>query len=210
MIRVDDISLSAGTFRLEEIAFEVGEEEHVALMGRSGSGKTTILDALAGLRPVERGRVLIAGADATRLAPADRGIGYVPQDVALFSHLDVRGNLEFPLRIRRWSNTDIHTRTREVARMLGIEALLGRKPAGLSGGEAQRVALGRAIAFRPRVVMLDEPMSALDDAARGEMRAVLRAMRAAAPVAILHVTHHAGDADHLADRILRLEDGKIA
>src|SRR5215203_3589521 len=118
-------------------------------MGRTGCGKTTLLEAICGLKPVRAGRVLLLGRDVTDLPPADRGVGYVPQDLALFPTMTVREHLGFALEVRRWDMTAAARRVEELTALLGIGHLLERKPPGLSGGEAQRVALGRALSFRP-------------------------------------------------------------
>ena len=179
------------------------------LMGGTGQGKTTILEAICGLKQVLGGGVHLMGRDVTRLKPAERGIGYVPQDRALFQTMTVREHLAFALEVRRWNRADIGERVRELAELLGLQPLLDRKPPGLSGGEAQRVALGRALAFRPGVLCLDEPLSALDDDTREEMCALLESVRERTGVTTLHVTHHGGEAGRLADEVLVLKDGRI-
>lgn len=209
MIRVEGLSVRAGSFSLAGISFEVPEGGHGVLMGKTGSGKTTILEAICGLKSVGSGRVFLVGRDVTGLKPALRGIGYVPQDCALFPCMTVREHLSFALTVRRWKARDAERRVGELAAMLGLEGLLERMPAGLSGGEAQRVALGRALACHPRVLCLDEPLSALDEDTREEMCQVLRKVREAAGVTILHVTHSLSEARKLADRIFRIRDGRV-
>ncbi len=178
-------------------------------MGRTGSGKTTILEMICGLRAPESGRVLLDGKDVTGLRPGERGIGYVPQDRALFQTMTVRDNLAFSLKLRGWAHETMAARVNELAHLLQITALLDRFPHKLSGGEAQRVALGRALAVKPAVLCLDEPLSALDDATREEMRIVLRSVRERTRVTTLHVTHHADDALDLADEVLFLREGAV-
>ena len=141
--------------------------------------------------------------------PGERGIGYVPQDRALFSTMSVQENLAFAMRIRKWSGLEILKRVKELAELLGIGAILQRRTHGLSGGEAQRVALGRALASRPGILLLDEPLSALDDQTRSEMHELLKAVRTASEVTVLHITHHVADAENLADQLLVLENGKV-
>ena len=150
MIAVENLTVHAGAFRLEGVSFTVGAGEYVALMGKTGFGKTTILEAICGLKPVRSGRVLLLGRDVTRLKPADRGVGYVPQDLSLFPSLSVRDHLAFALDLRRWDREATMRRVGELSDMLGLGRLLDRRPHGLSGGEAQRVAIGRALSFRPR------------------------------------------------------------
>lgn len=209
MIHAEGITVCAGDFRLADLSLRVAVGEYAVLMGPSGAGKTTLLEALAGLRPVTAGRLLLGSVDATTLPPAERGVGYVPQDAALFTTMRVRDNLGYGLQVRGAQRSAIEHRVGEVARLLGVERLLDRKPATLSGGEARRVALGRAIGFRPQVLLLDEPLSGLDDATREEVADALEAVRAATGASVLHVTHDVRDAERLADRCYRLEAGRL-
>jgi ABC-type sugar transport system ATPase subunit len=209
MIAVENLTVHAGAFRLEGASFTVGAGEYVALMGKTGSGKTTILEAICGLKPSRSGRILLLGRDVTRLKPADRGVGYVPQDAALFPTLNVRDHLAFALDLRGWDRDAITRRVGELSEMLGLRGLLERRPHGLSGGEAQRVALGRALSFRPRVLLLDEPLAALDDETKADMYALLRSVQRLTGVTTLHVTHSLAEAKALADRILLLTGGAV-
>jgi len=210
MISVEQLSVRVGHFALANVSFTVPTGQHAFLMGKTGAGKTTLLEALCGLRPITSGRVWLMGQDVTRLPPAARGIGLVPQDGALFPHLTVRQHLAFALTLRKWSPAAVEQRVQELADWLQLAALLSRKPAGLSGGEAQRVALGRALSFRPDVLCLDEPLSALDEETRAEVCGVLQSVRAHTGVTILHVTHSLADARKLADCVLLLQAGRIA
>src|SRR5262245_59235453 len=209
MIAVENLTVRAGSFALEGVSFALATGQYGVLMGRTGSGKTTLLEALCGLKPVHGGRVLLLGRDVTRLRPAERGVGYVPQDRAPFPSLTVWDHLAFALTVRRWPAAAVAERVGELADLLGIGGLLDRKPHGLSGGEAQRVALGRALSFRPQVLLLDEPLSALDDETREEMCALLASVRRHTGVTTLHITHNASEAGRLADRLFRLRDGRI-
>ncbi len=209
MISLADIAVYQGAFSLENIAIEVPTGAYGVLMGKTGSGKTTLLEAICGLRHVAAGSVRLMGRDVTRLKPAARNIGYVPQDVALFSTLTVREHLALALVVRRWSRAAIRARVDELAQLLGIGHLLDRKPRGLSGGEAQRVALGRAIAMHPDVLLFDEPLSALDDDTRQEMYDLLRSIRKQMPVTVLHVTHNRDEASRLGECFFQLRDGQI-
>ena len=209
MLRFDGVTLRRGHFVLERVDFQVGPGDYCALMGRTGSGKTSILEAAAGLARIEAGHVRIANNDVTHSPPALREIGYVPQDGALFEHLSVARHLGFALELRRWSQKDIESRVAELGAWLGIEQLLSRKPQGLSGGERQRVALGRALAFHPRILLLDEPLSALDDETRDGMYELLDRIYQETRVTVLHITHRAAEAARLATRVLRLEDGSL-
>ena len=210
MIALENLAVRAGSFALNGISLAIPTGHHGFLMGKTGSGKTTLLEAVCGLKPVPAGRVLLLGEDVTRLKPAARGIGYVPQDGALFPSMTVREHLAFALTIRRHQAAEIERRVRELAEMLDLEPLLARRPPGLSGGEAQRVALGRALASRPHVLCLDEPLSALDEDTRAEMCEMLQTVRRLTGVTILHVTHSQADAHKLADRIFLLRDGRVS
>jgi ABC-type sugar transport system ATPase subunit len=210
MIELRDVRVRAGALLLDSISFQVGAGEHVVLMGRTGAGKTTLLEAVSGLRKIDRGQIRIGDRDVTALDPADRQIGYVPQDRALFPTLTVREHLAFALRVRKRPASVIEARVAALAQLLGIESLLARKPAGLSGGESQRVALGRALAGEPPVLLLDEPLSALDEETRADIRKLLADIRVSTGVSMLHVTHDRADAEALADRILLLKDGRVS
>ena len=205
MIQVNRLSVRSGGFAMRDISFDIPSRSYAALMGRTGAGKTTLLEAICGLRKTTGGSIHLMGRDVTRLKAAERGIGYVPQDRALFSTMTVYQHLAFALRIRGWTAREIDFRVSELAELLGLEHLLRRKPHGLSGGEQQRVALGRARSARPRVLILDEPLSALDDQSRGELQALLRNVRAQSDVTTLHVTHSMEDVMQLADVLFRLE-----
>jgi molybdate/tungstate transport system ATP-binding protein len=209
MIALRKLCLRAGAFALRDVSFTVDTGQYAVLMGKTGSGKTTVLEAICGLKAVESGSISLLGRDVTRLGPAERGVGYVPQDLALFPTFRVRDHLAFALTVRSRPRAEIERRVAELAGLLGIGHLLERRPAGLSGGEAQRVALGRALAFHPSVLLLDEPLSALDDDTRSEMVSLLRAVQRLTGVTTLHVTHSLGEAKKLADRLLVLKNGCI-
>ena len=210
MIELDQVSLSAGTFALRDVTLRIAAGRHAVLMGRTGAGKTTLLEGVCGLRRVTAGAIRIDGVDVTAWTPGRRGIGFVPQDGALFEHLTVREHLAFGLSVRGWHGEAVAARVAELARWLGLERLLERRPGNLSGGEAQRVALGRAMAFHPRVLCLDEPLSALDEETRGETRRVLQELRQRTGVTVLHVTHSPADARELGDLGFRLEGGRVS
>ena len=209
MITVDHLTVRVGGFALENVGFDVPTGQYAVLMGRTGAGKTTLLEALCGLKAVASGTIQLNGRDVTRLKPAERGIGYVPQDRALFQTMTVREHLAFALTIQKAGRQVIQQSVAEMSRLLGIEHLLDRRPPGLSGGEAQRVALGRALSARPGVLCLDEPLSALDDETRQEMYELLEQVQKNTSVTILHVTHNLDEAEQLADRILLLRNGKV-
>ncbi len=204
MIRLSNLSVQSGAFRLTGVDIAIPTGQYGVLMGRTGSGKTTILEAVCGLRKVTGGRIELLGRNVTSLTPAERGIGYVPQDRALFRTMTVHQHLAFALKIRGWKPAAIEERVIELAELLSVQRLLHRRPIGLSGGESQRVALGRALAFRPGILCLDEPLSALDDDTRLEMYELLEKVREHTGVTVLHVTHHWGEAERLGDQIMRI------
>jgi molybdate/tungstate transport system ATP-binding protein len=209
MIEVQDVMARAGGFALTSVSFTIPTGQYGFLMGKTGSGKTTLLEAICGLRPVLQGRIALMDNDVTHLKPAARGVGYVPQDGALFPSMSVRDHLAFALTVRKWDRAAIDARVRELAGMLQLDSLLHRRPKGLSGGEAQRVALGRALACHPQVLCLDEPLSALDDETRAEMCEILRMVRDRTGVTVLHVTHNLEEARRLADVLFVLRDGQV-
>jgi len=200
MIRVEGLGFSVGEFRLEDASLEVADGEYFVLLGPPGSGKSVFLECLCGLNRAERGRVVIDGQDVTALPPRERGLGYVPQDYALFPHLSAEGNVAFGLRARGRSRADVRKRTTAVADMLGIGHLLKRRIAGLSGGERQRVALARALAVEPRVLLLDEPVSALDESTREAVCSELRRLQSDLRITTIHVSHNLEEAFSVADR----------
>lgn len=209
MIEVRELLVAAGPSTIGPVTLRVPSGGYAALMGRTGVGKTSVLKAVAGLRRVVGGAVVLGGRDVTGLKPASRGVGYVPQDLALFSTMTVREQLAFGPRIRGWPEARVTERVAGLSELLGIGHLLGRKPSGLSGGEAQRTALGRALAAGPAILLLDEPLSALDDQTRGEMYDLLRAVRRQTGVTTLHVTHNADEASRLADEVVVIEPGRL-
>jgi ABC-type sugar transport system ATPase subunit len=209
MIAVEHLTVQAGAFALADVGFTIPQGQYAVLMGRTGAGKTTLLEALCGLKPVASGSIRLNGREVTRLKPAERGIGYVPQDRALFLTMTVREHLGFALSIRRLEPRAIAERVAELAQLLGLEHLLNRRPYGLSGGEAQRVAVGRALAARPAILCLDEPLNGLDDETRQEMHQLLRLVQQTTRVTTLHVTHNLEEAEQLADQILLLRNGNV-
>jgi molybdate/tungstate transport system ATP-binding protein len=209
MIALDKISLQQDSFELKSIDLKLGRGDYGVLMGRSGCGKTTILEAICGLRKVISGRIFLGDLDVTDLPPAERGVGYVPQDRALFPSLIVREQLAFALIVRKRAQDEISERVDELAELLDVKDLLNRDPGKLSGGEAQRVALGRALAHRPSVLCLDEPLSALDEELHEEMCQLIERIHKETGVTILHVTHSPSEAKRLAGCHFRMTDGKV-
>jgi molybdate/tungstate transport system ATP-binding protein len=203
MISVQKLQLSRGSFRLPEMNFEIPQGEYAVLMGPTGCGKTSLLECMVGLVKPDSGEIVIDQRDVTQLPTAERHIGYVPQDAALFAGLNVRQNIGFALSIRRIQEAAIRQRVEELADSTGISDLLERDIRGLSGGERQRVALCRAMALRPSVMLLDEPLASLDENSREAMCILLEKLHHETDATFLHVTHSSAEAQRLAS--MRLE-----
>jgi len=209
MITLEDITMSQGRFLLTDVSIHIEEGQYAVLMGGTGSGKTTILEVICGLRKPDSGRVLLRGDDVTELRPADRDVGYVPQDGALFKTMSVYDQIAFALAIRGKKPNMIRERVYELAELLAVDHLLDRSPNGLSGGECQRIALGRALSFKPEILLLDEPLSALDDETRDQIMELLKNVQKHTGVTTLHVTHNLAEAQQLGDMMLRVDNGKV-
>lgn len=192
----------------EDVSFTLARGEIAALLGPSGTGKTTLLRVIAGLHPAVAGRVLLRGVDATGLPPERRGLGFVFQDLALFPHRDVAGNLGFGLA--HWSRAEREARVAELLARTGLEGLAGRMPHELSGGQQQRVALARSLAPRPDLLLLDEPLSSLDADLRPRLRDELRALLKVEGTAALLVTHDQDEAFGFADTVGVMLGGRLA
>lgn len=210
MISVQDLHLVQGQFSLTNVSFEVPEGSYAVLSGKSGSGKTSLLEAICGLRRIQRGRIVLGDIDVTAMRPAERRIGYVPQDAALFPNYRVGEQLAFSLIIRNHPAHDITKRVEDLAQLLGITHLLGRTPDNLSGGEIQRVALGRTLALEPRVLCFDEPLCALDSDTHDEICDLLQTTIKKRRITTLHITHNRMEAETLADVIYTLKDGRLS
>jgi molybdate/tungstate transport system ATP-binding protein len=209
MIRLEKITWHAGAFRLENISFEIPAGRYAVLMGGTGCGKTSLIEMICGLRRPVSGQVFIDGLDVTNEPPGARGIGYVPQDGAMFPTMTVREQIGFALRLRQHPAAEIEARVGELAEHLEVGHLLARLPHHLSGGERQRVALGRALAARPKVLLLDEPLSALDEELRDDLSELLKQIQREEGVTALHITHSAREAAQLADVLFRLDHGRL-
>ncbi len=208
-LEIKGISLAVGNFRLPELSLSVPPGSHTILMGPSGCGKTSLLEAVVGLLRPEAGRILLGGQDITSLPPSARQMGYVPQDAALFRSMSVAENLGLALRIRHLPGTEIARRVDWLAGSLGIGSLLDRSAMNLSGGEQRRVAIGRALSFDPAVLLLDEPLSNLDEPIQKQLRSLLVELAKSRKITILHVTHSRTDADLLGDQVLHLDEGRL-
>jgi sulfate transport system ATP-binding protein len=213
-LRIEALSKRyADALVLDGVDLHIGAGELVALLGSSGSGKTTLLRAIAGLLPIDAGRIAFGERDATRLSLRERNVGFVFQNYALFRHMTVAENVAFGLRSRprrsRPAKAAIARRVEELLALVQLPELGGRYPDQLSGGQKQRVALARALAIAPTVLLLDEPFGALDAKVRIELRRWLRALHDQTGQTTVFVTHDQDEAMELADRVAVLRDGRI-
>ncbi|MBC7636325.1 MAG: ABC transporter ATP-binding protein [Acetobacteraceae bacterium] len=202
-------SFDGKTDVVRDLSLDIAEGELLTLLGPSGSGKTTTLMMLAGFERPDRGDILLAGKSVRHLAPHHRGIGVVFQNFALFPHMSVAENIAFPLRVRHVSRAEQERRVGDALAMVRLPGLADRLPSQLSGGQQQRVALARALVFNPRLVLLDEPLGALDRALREELQAELRHLHRQLGVTMLYVTHDQTEAMALADRIAIFAGGRL-
>ena len=209
MIFIEQLSVKAGNFRIEDISFEIPTGKYGVMMGKTGCGKTTLLEAICGLKEVISGTITLMGRDVTTLRAGERGIGFVPQDGALFSTMTVHQQLAFGPKVQGWKKNQIEERVAELADELDIPHILDRKPLGLSCGERQRVALGRALAVRPQILCLDEPLSALDEETHEGMVELIKGIVKEHGITALHITHSRREADMMADHEFFMEDGKL-
>jgi sulfate transport system ATP-binding protein len=210
VITVREVNKRFGDFAaLDDISLEVPDGSLTALLGPSGSGKSTLLRVIAGLEVPDSGTVEIHGNDATRLAPQKRGIGFVFQHYAAFKHMTVRDNVAFGLKVRKQPKPEIRAKVDELLGIVGLSGYQGRYPNQLSGGQRQRMALARALAVEPRVLLLDEPFGALDAKVRAELREWLRGLHERVPVTTILVTHDQEEAMSVADRIVVMNGGRI-
>jgi sulfate/thiosulfate transport system ATP-binding protein len=209
-IQAQNITKRFGDFTaLDDVGVAVADGSLTALLGPSGSGKSTLLRIIAGLETPDAGRVLIADQDVTGVAPQQRGIGFVFQHYAAFKHMTVRDNVAFGLSIRRRPKRETAGRVDELLEIVGLAGLQHRYPAQLSGGQRQRMALARALAVDPKVLLLDEPFGALDAKVRADLRTWLRRLHQEVPVTTVLVTHDQEEALDVADRIALLNRGRI-
>ena len=210
MIKTESLNISLPGFNLHDINLSIEEGGFFVLMGPTGAGKTVLLEALVGLVPVKSGRIIIEGNDVTRLPPEKRGVSIVYQDYALFPHLTVIENIKYGLRFHKVDRKEAKERLDRLLHDLDIEYIEQRFPENLSGGELQRVALARALMINPRVLLLDEPLSALDPRFKEEIRSGLKRLHRASRVTFLMVTHDFVDALSLANRVAVMNEGRIA
>lgn len=194
---------------IKDLNLKIADNEFIVLLGQSGCGKTTTLRAIAGLETIDEGDILIDGKPIQHLKAADRDIAMVFQSFSLYPHMSVYENIAFPLRATRKSKTEIDSEVRSVAKTLQITDLLDKKPSALSGGDMQRVAIGRALVRRPKAMLMDEPIGALDAKLREEMRAEIKRLHIKQGSTTIYVTHDQVEAMSLADRIVIMHEGVL-
>lgn len=209
MIELEEVRLDVGGFTLGPLSLRVEAREYLVVLGPSGAGKTLLLDAVAGFRSPSTGSVRLCGRDVTALPPEERRLGWVAQGDALFPHLSVADNLAYGLACRGVPKDERRRRAARLAAELGISSLLERRPKTLSGGERQRVALARALALEPEVILLDEPVTALDPGRRRSLYALLRRLHEERGLTVVHVTHDLAEARTLATRVVVLVNGRV-
>jgi ABC-type Fe3+/spermidine/putrescine transport system ATPase subunit len=194
---------------VNDVSLEVAPGEFLVLLGPSGSGKSTLLRAIAGLTEIDQGRIALRGRDVTRVSAREREVGFVFQHYALFRHMSVADNIEFALRVRRVRSAERRKRRRELLELVALEGMDNRLPTQLSGGQQQRVAVARALAHRPKVLLMDEPFGALDAKIREELRRTIRAVQRELRMTTILVTHDQEEAFALADRIGVMNQGRL-
>ena len=209
MIEVKNAFKELGEFSLRGVDLRVETGEYFVVLGPTGAGKTVLLECIAGLYWLDGGEVWLDGREVTDLDPEFRNVGYVPQDYVLFPHMSLRSNIEFSLTLTDAPRPDVDARVLELANALGIEHLLERSPRTLSGGEQQRGALARALAPSPAVLLLDEPLSALDEGTRAELSSLLTRISQDLGTTVIHVCHNFEEALDLADRCAVMREGLI-
>jgi ABC-type Fe3+/spermidine/putrescine transport system ATPase subunit len=209
MIRIERLNYRVGRFALQDVSLEIQAGEYFVLLGPSGAGKTLLLESVCGLNRIDSGRIFVGGVDVTELEPRRRRIGYLPQDYALFPNKTVRDNVQFGVRRQLASRKDRARTVDDLLEMLGLLELAGRRPGKLSGGEKQRVALARALAVRPHVLLMDEPVSALDEQTRDGLCRQLKQLQRRTRTTAIHVCHNFTEMLAVADRAAVIYGGRI-
>ena len=209
MIEIKDLMVTNGAFKVRDINLTVQTGQYAVLTGPTGCRKSTLLEAICGLKRLSAGKILIDGQSIHRLPPAARQIGFVPQDAAMFPGMTVEKQIGFALAIRKLDQRTYEQRVDELLELLELNDLRTRTPSGLSGGEKQRVAIGRAMAFRPKLLCFDEPLSAIDASMRNRMVKLLESIHAAERTSILHVTHYPNELSDIESIQFRMENGAI-
>ena len=209
LLVLKSLSKSWREFQIKDVNLEVRKGEYFVVMGPTGAGKTLLLQLIAGIHYPDSGKIILDDVDVTYLPPEKRSIGYVPQNYALFPHMFVKDNIGYGLRIRGYPKDKVEEETRELSTQLGINHLLERRVSTLCGGEQQRVALARALIIKPKILLLDEPLSALDPETGEEIREYIKEIRKILKFTAIHVTHDFVEAVDLGDRMAIMFNGEI-
>ncbi|MDN7024710.1 ATP-binding cassette domain-containing protein [Methanoculleus sp. FWC-SCC1] len=209
MLQITGLAKTLGSFSLKGVNLSIEDGEYFIVLGPTGAGKTILLETIAGIHTPDTGSISMNGIEISRMDPKERGVGMVYQDYMLFPHLTVGENIGFGLKQRSIDPAAVREQVRDVAEMLGIGHLLERSPETLSGGEQQRAAIARALIIKPRILLLDEPLSALDVTTRERLRRELATIHRMMKTTIIHITHHFEDLFALADRVAIMQDGTV-
>ncbi len=208
MLKCDKICYKVGDFSISNLSFELSDGEACAVLGPSGAGKSLLLELIAGLRPLHCGALFLDGKEITNIPPQKREIGFLFQDYALFPHKNVYENIAYPLIIRKISRVDIERKVMKIGEELYIANLMKRMPSSLSGGEKQRVALARTLILQPKLLLLDEPLSALDTSLRSASLSLIHSLSERG-ISLLYITHNFREAAAIASKIFILDKGAI-
>jgi molybdopterin-binding protein len=209
MLDIRNISKDLGEFVLNDVSLKVRKGEYIIIIGPTGAGKTILLETIAGIYPPDDGQIILEETNITQVPPKDRKFSMVYQDYMLFPHLTVEENIGFGLKIRKTDANVTKQKVAETSDFLGIDHLLHRYPETLSGGEQQRAAIARALVMEPRILLLDEPLSALDGQTREKLRTELKRLHAHYGITVMHVTHNFEEVFSLADRVAVMNEGRI-
>jgi ABC-type Fe3+/spermidine/putrescine transport system ATPase subunit len=209
MIEIKNLSLHLGEFNLKDINLSIRDGEYFVILGPTGAGKTVLLECVAGLHHLKKGAIYFDSADVTHMVPEERNLGYVPQDYVLFPFINVFNNIAFGLKQLKISASEIQERVGKLADLMGVSPLLRRETRTLSGGEKQRIALARALAPSPRILLLDEPLGALDMRTAKYLRLELRRIHRQLGLTTIHITHDLMEALEMADRVAVVQNGQV-
>jgi putative spermidine/putrescine transport system ATP-binding protein len=210
MVRLESVSKTySGNYALMPITLEIRKGEFLALLGPSGSGKTTLLNIIAGMISPTSGRLYIEGSDVTNLPPEKRGLGMVFQNYALMPHMSVYKNVAFPLEIRGVSRKEIHRRVMQALELVHLSHMADKKPKELSGGQQQRISLARCMVYDPSLILMDEPLGALDKNLREQMQLEIKRLHSESGITMVYVTHDQEEAFNMADRIMLMNGGAV-
>jgi molybdate transport system ATP-binding protein/molybdate/tungstate transport system ATP-binding protein len=209
MISIKNVSKKLGDFCLDDVTLDINDGEYMIILGPTGAGKTILLETIAGIYPPDRGEIYLDDRNITRLPPRERNIGMVYQDYMLFPHMTVEKNIKFGISSRNIDREKAAKKVKELAELLGISHLMNRYPGTLSGGEQQRVAIARALIIKPKVLLLDEPLSALDAETRSRLREELQRIHSLTNTTMVHVTHSFDEAFLLGNQMAIMNNGNI-